>query len=99
MIFSYSIPLLKILFKLFETTEYNVSYLDGSMPLEDRMFSTVWSLPLAGLTVRVGAKAVYKFNDDPDQFVFLISTRAGGVGLNITAANKVVIFDPNWNPR
>jgi superfamily II DNA/RNA helicase len=44
------------------------------------------------------AKAVDDFNTDPDQFVFLISTKAGGVGLNITAANKVVIFDPNWNP-
>ncbi len=38
------------------------------------------------------------FNSSPNQFVFLISTRAGGVGLNITSANKVVIFDPNWNP-
>ncbi|KAF8853093.1 hypothetical protein BDZ45DRAFT_677903 [Acephala macrosclerotiorum] len=38
------------------------------------------------------------FNSDPSQFVFLISTKAGGVGLNITSANKVVIFDPNWNP-
>lgn len=38
------------------------------------------------------------FNSDPNQFVFLISTKAGGVGLNITSANKVVIFDPNWNP-
>lgn len=38
------------------------------------------------------------FNSDPSQFVFLISTKAGGVGLNITSANKVVIMDPHWNP-
>lgn len=39
-----------------------------------------------------------KFHEDPDVFVFLISTMAGGTGLNLTGANKVVIFDPNWNP-
>ncbi|KAJ5130377.1 uncharacterized protein N7515_006416, partial [Penicillium bovifimosum] len=44
------------------------------------------------------AKAVDEFNADPRQFVFLISTKAGGVGLNITSANKVVVVDPNWNP-
>ncbi|EEH34740.1 DNA excision repair protein (Rad26L) [Paracoccidioides lutzii Pb01] len=44
------------------------------------------------------AKAVDNFNADPREFVFLISTRAGGIGLNITSANKVVVVDPNWNP-
>jgi SNF2 family DNA or RNA helicase len=44
------------------------------------------------------SKAVTDFNADPAQFVFLISTRAGGVGLNITSANKVVVMDPHWNP-
>ncbi|KAI9784202.1 MAG: hypothetical protein M1816_001024 [Peltula sp. TS41687] len=44
------------------------------------------------------AKTVDDFNSDPGQFVFLISTKAGGIGLNITSANKVVVVDPNWNP-
>ncbi|KAH7924359.1 hypothetical protein BV22DRAFT_517474 [Leucogyrophana mollusca] len=39
-----------------------------------------------------------RFHQDPDIFIFLISTLAGGTGLNLTGANKVVIFDPNWNP-
>ncbi|KAK3726148.1 hypothetical protein LTR37_000296 [Vermiconidia calcicola] len=43
-------------------------------------------------------KTVDDFNADEKQFVFLISTKAGGVGLNITSANKVVVVDPNWNP-
>jgi hypothetical protein len=41
---------------------------------------------------------VDRFQDpDGDHFILLISTQAGGVGLNLTAANKVVIFDPDWS--
>ncbi|KAK0201011.1 P-loop containing nucleoside triphosphate hydrolase protein [Desarmillaria ectypa] len=37
---------------------------------------------------------VDQFQNDPDVYIFLISTLAGGTGLNLTKANKVVIFDP-----
>lgn len=41
---------------------------------------------------------VDKFNSDESVRLFLISLKAGGVGLNLTAADTVVIYDPWWNP-
>ncbi|KAL7054116.1 hypothetical protein AAHC03_026521 [Spirometra sp. Aus1] len=41
-----------------------------------------------------------KFNDaKKDYFIFLLSTRAGGLGLNLQAADTVIIFDSDWNPH
>ncbi|MEP6844431.1 MAG: DEAD/DEAH box helicase [Panacibacter sp.] len=43
-------------------------------------------------------KAIDRFQNDPECRVFLISLKAGGVGLNLTAADYVYIVDPWWNP-
>lgn len=43
-------------------------------------------------------KIVNSFQNDPDNKIFLISLKAGGVGLNLTAADYVFILDPWWNP-
>ncbi|XP_038074783.1 lymphocyte-specific helicase-like isoform X1 [Patiria miniata] len=40
-----------------------------------------------------------EFNKDPDTFLFLLSTRAGGLGINLTAADTVIIYDSDWNPQ
>ncbi|XP_018525166.1 SWI/SNF-related matrix-associated actin-dependent regulator of chromatin subfamily A containing DEAD/H box 1A [Lates calcarifer] len=39
-----------------------------------------------------------EFNTDPDIFVFLLSTRAGGLGINLTSANVVILHDIDCNP-
>ena len=43
-------------------------------------------------------KAIQNFQNNDDCRVFLISLKAGGVGLNLTAADYVYIVDPWWNP-
>jgi superfamily II DNA or RNA helicase/N-acetylglutamate synthase-like GNAT family acetyltransferase len=46
-------------------------------------------------------QAIDRFCDkgNDHKFVFLLSTRAGGVGINLTAADTVIIFDSDWNPQ
>jgi SNF2 family DNA or RNA helicase len=58
------------------------------------------SLRLDGSTpAEVREKRMYKFNSpDSPYFIFLLSTRAGGLGLNLTSADTVIIFDSDWNP-
>ncbi|XP_045445858.1 helicase domino [Melitaea cinxia] len=41
---------------------------------------------------------VDRFNGDPRIFAFILSTRSGGVGLNLTGADSVVFYDSDWNP-
>lgn len=41
---------------------------------------------------------VDEFNNDPNLHVFLLTTKVGGLGINLTGADRVIIYDPDWNP-
>ncbi|AJR81918.1 Ino80p [Saccharomyces cerevisiae YJM453] len=41
---------------------------------------------------------VHDWQTNPEIFVFLLSTRAGGLGINLTAADTVIFYDSDWNP-
>ncbi|KAH8681518.1 ISWI chromatin-remodeling complex ATPase ISW2 [Xylariales sp. PMI_506] len=42
---------------------------------------------------------IKNFNEDPDFKIFLLSTRAGGQGINLASADTVILFDSDWNPQ
>lgn len=42
---------------------------------------------------------IKRFNEDPNFKLFLLSTRAGGQGINLASADTVILFDSDWNPQ
>lgn len=44
-------------------------------------------------------RLLHEFNTDKEYFIFILSTKAGGLGLNLQAADTVIIFDSDWNPQ
>ncbi|XP_011700841.1 PREDICTED: DNA repair and recombination protein RAD54-like [Wasmannia auropunctata] len=51
------------------------------------------------MTIKKRAKVVENFNSDSsNDFIFMLSSKAGGCGLNLIGANRLVMFDPDWNP-
>ncbi|XP_062436340.1 DNA excision repair protein ERCC-6 isoform X2 [Rhea pennata] len=41
---------------------------------------------------------ITRYNEDKSIFIFLLTTRVGGIGINLTGADRVIIYDPDWNP-
>ncbi|KAF3780622.1 putative helicase [Nymphaea thermarum] len=84
---------LDILQDFLELRRYTYERLDGSVRAEERF------------------AAIRRFSEQPldrssdshlgqdDAFVFMISARAGGVGLNLVAADTVIFYEPDWNPQ
>lgn len=69
--------------------------------LEDWCALQGWKFArLDGSTRQLERQAlIAQFSADPEQFVFLLSTRAGGLGINLTAADTVILYDSDWNPQ
>ena len=56
------------------------------------MANQVWGTPLFYVNTKL------KYFCRPDIFIFILSTRAGGLGINLTAADTVIFYDHDWNP-
>ncbi|KAH9951477.1 DNA repair protein SNF2 family [Amylocystis lapponica] len=51
------------------------------------------------MTISKRQKLVDQFNDpNGKEFIFLLSSKAGGCGINLIGANRLILFDPDWNP-
>ncbi|CAK7347819.1 unnamed protein product [Dovyalis caffra] len=82
---------LDILQDFLELRKYSYERLDGSVRAEER-FAAIRSF--SGQLGRSGSES-----DQNSSFVFMISTRAGGVGLNLVAADTVIFYEQDWNPQ
>lgn len=52
-----------------------------------------------GLTpVKQRMVLIDEFNNSSEVFIFILTTKVGGLGTNLTGANRVIIYDPDWNP-
>ncbi|KAI1331049.1 SNF2 family N-terminal domain-containing protein [Xylariaceae sp. FL0255] len=61
--------------------------------------SNVKYLRMDGKTaIKDRQKLVDNFNNDATIDLFLLTTKVGGLGVNLTGANRVIIYDPDWNP-
>ncbi|OMP00711.1 SNF2-related protein [Corchorus olitorius] len=84
---------LDILQDFLELRKYSYERLDGSIRAEER-FAAIRSF-----SKRSAEGSLNPEFDQNAAFVFMISTRAGGVGLNLVAADTVIFYEQDWNPQ
>lgn len=91
LLFSQMTRMLDILEDYFIMRDYSYCRLDGSTKLMDRVDQME-----KFNKVSAGAKSA---SDEDNVFIFMLSTRAGGLGINLIAADTVIFYDSDWNPQ
>ncbi|CAO2813698.1 unnamed protein product [Amaranthus hypochondriacus] len=84
---------LDILQDYLELRHYSYERLDGSIRAEER-FAAIRNFTNSSASQNKNSES-----SEQGVFVFLISTRAGGVGLNLMAADTVIFYEQDWNPQ
>ncbi len=74
------------------------SYVKHLNLVAERLREHNWKYSMLTGATNDRGKVISEFSDDIDNRIFLISLKAGGTGLNLTAADYVFMLDPWWNP-
>ncbi|QLQ82578.1 hypothetical protein HG537_0H03410 [Torulaspora globosa] len=83
---------------LFTQSRQMLDILEEFISFKDDSLSHLKFLRMDGTTnISVRQSLVDEFNVG-EYDVFLLTTRVGGLGVNLTGANRIIIFDPDWNP-
>ncbi|AGO12295.1 AaceriAEL065Cp [[Ashbya] aceris (nom. inval.)] len=83
---------------LFTQSRQMLDILEAYISRKDPELAELQYLRMDGTTNIAHRQAlVDRFNNGP-YHLFLLTTRVGGLGVNLTGANRIIIFDPDWNP-
>jgi ATP-dependent DNA helicase len=94
LIFSQMTKVLNIIEDYLSFRNWKYCRIDGSTKIDDRQAAMdVFNAETTG-----GVNGTRNYGDDR-YFVFMLSTRAGGLGINLTSADTCIIFDSDWNPH
>ena len=94
LLFSQSTRMLDILQDFLAYRGMSYERLDGSVRSEERWTAVQHFQRSASLSRSASLNST-----DGGAFVFLLSTRAGGMGLNLVSADVVILYDSDWNPQ
>lgn len=111
LIFSQFVIMLNVIEEYLQIRGYKYLRLDGSTQviirylnkystckIFSKIYKTFKSFVKSNILCNFRQELIDNFNEDPSIFIFILSTRAGGLGINLTAADTVIIHDIDFNP-